>query len=142
MVFLCIRDVTSVLVSKLSIMKLWAPFNRDLHMPRATFGPISGSDPSIVIFNMFKLKTVHNCKLLESIKEMSSVVEELLESELSGPWSTVRIVLHHNRLIFGVIYNDIVEYKTAQVVNGLERGLGCRRKILRGLWHPVHQIGG
>lgn len=80
------------------IVKLWAPLSAET----CNFQIDIRHDPSIIYLNMFKFKIVYNGKHLESVMEMSYLVEGLLESKLNRPWSTAKVTLHHNRLIFGV----------------------------------------
>lgn len=91
------RYVPTVLVRKLSDLEtLVTPFDRGVHIPRTIFGLTPGRDPSTIGFDIFKLKFVETVKLLESVMEVSFVVERMPENEVNRPLSTARVVLHHN----------------------------------------------
>lgn len=95
-----------------------------------------GRNSSTIDFDTFQFKIVQNGKLFEHIKEMSSVVEGSSENELNLARSMTRVGLYHNLLIIKVVYKDIMEYKAARVVKGLEKGLGRLRKITPSLQPP------
>lgn len=68
--------------------------------------------------------------MANSLSTSTLVIDGLFKSELNLPWSSARVVLHHNWLISGVVYNGIIVYKTARVAEGLERYSVVRGKFL------------
>lgn len=62
---------------------------------------------------------------------MSSVIKTLPERKLNHIWSSVGIFLHHNQLIFEVVYNSIMVYKAVHVIKGLERAFICQREFFK-----------
>lgn len=61
------------------------------HMPYAFLGSTSSSNLSTISFNMLVLKILNDHKLLERIWEIP-LREDLPESELDLPWTSVGIV--------------------------------------------------